>query len=48
MMRKPEPGENLTGNDRFEGYCKDLADLITQKLGINCKYNADSSAPVHS
>ncbi|XP_049960400.1 glutamate receptor 1-like [Schistocerca serialis cubense] len=35
MIRTEEPGENLTGNDRFEGYCKDLADLIAQKLGIN-------------
>ncbi|XP_069686217.1 glutamate receptor 1-like isoform X2 [Periplaneta americana] len=35
MMRTPEPGENLTGNDRFEGYCKDLADLIAKRLGIN-------------
>lgn len=26
------------GNDRFEGFCKDLADLISQKLNINCKY----------
>jgi hypothetical protein len=38
MLRKPEPGENLTGNDRFEGYCKDLADLIAKTLGLNCKY----------
>lgn len=38
MMRTPEPGENLTGNERFEGYCKDLADLIAKRLGINCKY----------
>ncbi|GFG28171.1 hypothetical protein Cfor_07823, partial [Coptotermes formosanus] len=35
MLRTPEPGENLTGNDRFEGYCKDLADLIAKTLGIN-------------
>lgn len=38
MLRKPDPGETLTGNDRFEGYCKDLADLIAKKLGINCEY----------
>lgn len=37
MFRKPEPGEILAGNDRFEGYCKDLADLIAKKLGIQCK-----------
>lgn len=40
MLRTPEPGENLTGNDRFEGYCKDLADLIAKKLGINCKHDS--------
>ncbi|XP_046410710.1 glutamate receptor 1 isoform X1 [Neodiprion pinetum] len=34
MLRKPEPGETLTGNNRFEGYCKDLADLIAKKLDI--------------
>ncbi|KAL1517035.1 hypothetical protein ABEB36_000854 [Hypothenemus hampei] len=34
-FRKEEPGELLMGNDRFEGYCKDLADLIAKKLNIN-------------
>lgn len=34
----PDKGEVLEGNRRYEGYCKDLADLIAQKLGINCKY----------
>lgn len=37
MKRKAEPGETLTGNDRFEGYCKDLADLIAKRLNINCE-----------
>lgn len=37
MLKTPEPGETLEGNDRFEGYCKDLADLIAKRLGINCK-----------
>ena len=32
MKRKSEPGVNLTGNQQFEGYCKDLADLIAEKL----------------
>ncbi|XP_018494805.2 glutamate receptor 1 [Galendromus occidentalis] len=32
MKRKMEPGVNLTGNHQFEGYCKDLADLIAEKL----------------
>uniref|UniRef100_A0A0C9QXE8 Glu-RI_0 protein n=1 Tax=Fopius arisanus TaxID=64838 RepID=A0A0C9QXE8_9HYME len=34
MLKKPEVGKILVGNDRFEGYCKDLADLIAQQLGI--------------
>ena len=37
MMRKTENGEVLTGNDRFEGYCKDMMDLIAEKLGIRCE-----------
>lgn len=36
MMRKTEGGEEFTGNDQFEGYCKDMMDLIAAKLGINC------------
>ena len=24
--------------DRYEGYCKDLAELITKKLNISCKH----------
>ena len=27
-MIKKENGAKLEGNERFEGYCKDLADLI--------------------
>lgn len=38
-MRTPDQGEVLLGNDRFEGFCKDLAELISKKLGIGCKYN---------
>lgn len=37
VMHKPDWKERV-GNDRFEGFCKDLADLIAQKLNINCKY----------
>lgn len=36
MLRKGKPGKVLEGNELYEGYCKDLADLITHKLGINC------------
>ncbi|XP_018787387.1 PREDICTED: glutamate receptor 1 isoform X1 [Bactrocera latifrons] len=35
MLKRPGIGEQLDGNDRFEGYCKDLADLLAKKLGIN-------------
>ncbi|XP_037934300.1 glutamate receptor 1-like [Teleopsis dalmanni] len=35
MEKRPALGEQLEGNDRFEGYCKDLADLLAKKLGIN-------------
>lgn len=37
MLRKQLPNETLTGNNRYEGYCKDLADLIAKKIGIQCK-----------
>lgn len=38
MMRTPDQGVILHGNDRFEGFCKDLSDLIAKKLNIVCKY----------
>ena len=34
MRRKEKPGEVLRGNERYEGYCKDLADAITRLTGI--------------
>ncbi|XP_053971522.1 glutamate receptor 1 isoform X2 [Hylaeus anthracinus] len=34
MKKKSDTGEPLVGNDSYEGYCKDLADLIAKKLGI--------------
>ncbi|CAD7083213.1 unnamed protein product [Hermetia illucens] len=34
MQRKSRPGEEFEGNDRYEGYCKDLANLIAKKIGI--------------
>jgi len=37
MEKRPENGENLQGNDKYMGYCKDLADKIAEKLGITCK-----------
>nr|XP_037277169.1 glutamate receptor 1-like isoform X1 [Rhipicephalus microplus] len=35
MFKKPEPGQVLVGNDQFEGYCKDLADLIADQVKVN-------------
>ena len=32
MMKKRDKG--LKGNDRFEGFCKDLADLIAAEANI--------------
>lgn len=29
--------EQLVGNERFEGYCKDLAELLATRLGIKCE-----------
>lgn len=30
MIRPKEAGENFTGNDRYEGYCVDLAKKIAE------------------
>lgn len=38
MKKKSDAGEVLVGNDSYEGYCKDLAELIAKKLGITCEY----------
>jgi glutamate receptor, ionotropic, invertebrate len=37
VMLKDSSGKVLEGNDKYEGYCKDLADLIAKHLDINCK-----------
>lgn len=46
MMLKPQDlgGKVLEGNDKYEGYCKDLADLISKQLDINCKLAAGLDA----
>lgn len=33
--KSDQAGVELEGNERFEGYCKDLADLIASSLNIN-------------
>ncbi|XP_041449331.1 glutamate receptor 1 [Drosophila obscura] len=35
MLKQAAFGEKLHGNERFEGYCKDLAELLSKELGIN-------------
>lgn len=37
MERKPGPGEVFEGNDRYEGYCAELAQLISRHMNINYK-----------
>lgn len=37
MYRSDLSGNVRDGNDKFEGYCKDLADLIAKNLDIKCK-----------
>ena len=32
MLKRPAPGEVLTGIDRFEGYCIDLLALLAQNI----------------
>lgn len=39
MMRKTKVGERYYGKDLYEGYCKDLADLLAKQLNINCKFH---------
>ena len=34
MLRKPEPGKNFTGNDRYMGYCVDLTKKIAEMLNF--------------
>ncbi|XP_023178758.1 glutamate receptor 1 isoform X6 [Drosophila hydei] len=34
LMHKASYGQQLVGNERFEGYCKDMAELIATRLGI--------------
>jgi len=35
MLAKSEEGVKLTGNDRYEGFCADLADLLAKTLHIS-------------
>ena len=35
MKAKSEEGHKLTGNDRYQGFCADLAALLAEKLEIS-------------
>lgn len=37
-VKKAKLGEVIDERDRYEGYCKDLADILAKRLGINCKW----------
>lgn len=34
---KYDPNEAIEEKDKYEGYCKDLADILAKRLGIKCK-----------
>lgn len=44
MEKRSENGKELVGNERYEGYCKDLADLVAEhmKIGYILKLVNDS------
>jgi len=35
LKKKSDDGQLLVGNDRYEGYCADLAQLISEYCGFN-------------
>lgn len=40
ILEEPYVMEKQTraeGNDRYEGYCKDLADLVAERTGFSCE-----------
>jgi len=43
LMHKAGFGDQLVGNERFEGYCKDLAELLATRLGIKCELKSSQS-----
>lgn len=46
-LKKTKLGESIDERDRYEGYCKDLADILAKRLGINCKW-IKCTCPVQS
>ncbi|KAF8791452.1 Glutamate receptor 1 like protein [Argiope bruennichi] len=39
MIKKAENGSEFQGNDRFEGFCKDMIDIICGMLQMKCMIN---------
>lgn len=35
---KFDPNQAIEEKEKYEGYCKDLADILAKRLGIKCKY----------
>lgn len=48
LMHKAGYGDQLIGNERFEGYCKDLAELLATRLGIKCKFHCTENNSIHT
>ena len=38
MIRKPVDGKIYSDNERFEGYCVDLAEKVAEKLNITYEF----------
>lgn len=38
---KYDSNDAIEEKDKYEGYCKDLADILAKRLGIKCKYNCN-------
>ena len=34
LMKNPDSGENLTGNDQYEGFCVDMLNEIAKEVGF--------------
>jgi hypothetical protein len=38
MLKPPPPDRNLTGNDRYEGYCVDLAEQLSKIVNFTYEF----------
>lgn len=46
MPRKNiDPNKQIEEKDKYEGYCKDLADILSKRLGIKCKLKITHRSP---